>query len=403
MKKKNLLVTLIILISVILISSGVYLAVQFSKPAIRISYINLPQNLTVAFTKIAENSKEGKKENIEILVFDTYPTKPKELKRLLKSDLILSKSGSIPEALEAYLEEFNLDYTSTLPSTIRAMGQINKKQKALPLVLDHFELAWNKKLISPFANPYEAPKSIEEILRIGYLAKENTTTPLYPFVCAGGDDESLINLIGVLIEAFFGEKAWIETTQTAKTIDPKDLLSMPENKAFLATLNILKEWRQTGFLHPEWFHMTKADVENFMESNLALFVSMSFSDHRKISQKAIERYETSYMPASIAMKESRSLTIPSYLIMQIKTKKTNQLANTILKEIYTHEGQNILTNATSLAPTTSQAETSDKQASDVRLWAAASNKALPSLASALYKNPEDISSLAKMIRDYLEQ
>ena len=89
--------------------------------------------------------------------------------------------------------------------------------------------------------------------------------------------------------------------------------------------------------------------------------------------------------------------------MQIKTKKTNQLANTILKEIYTHEGQNILTNATSLAPTTSQAETSDKQASDVRLWAAASNKALPSLASALYKNPEDISSLAKMIRDYLEQ
>ena len=67
MKKTNLLATLIVLISVILISSGVYLAVQFSKPAIRISYINLPQNLTVAFTKIAENSKESKKEHIEIL------------------------------------------------------------------------------------------------------------------------------------------------------------------------------------------------------------------------------------------------------------------------------------------------------------------------------------------------
>lgn len=170
---------------------------------------------------------------------------------------------------------------------------------------------------------------------------------------------------------------------------------MPENKAFLATLNILKEWRQTGFLHPEWFHMTKADVENFMESNLALFVSMSFSDHRKISQKAIERYETSYMPASIAMKESRSLTIPSYLIMQIKTKKTNQLANTILKEIYTHEGQNILTNATSLAPTTSQAETSDKQASDVRLWAAASNKALHPLQAPCIRTLKISAALQK--------
>jgi hypothetical protein len=109
------------------------------------------------------------------------------------------------------------------------------------------------------------------------------------------------------------------------------------------------------------------------------------------------------MPASIAMKESRSLTIPSYLIMQIKTKKTNLLANTILKEIYTHEGQNILTNATSLAPTTSQAETSDKQASDVRLWAAASNKALPSFVNALYTSAEERASLAQAIREYVTE
>ena len=109
------------------------------------------------------------------------------------------------------------------------------------------------------------------------------------------------------------------------------------------------------------------------------------------------------MPASITMKEERSLTIPSYIAMQTEKQNKNSFAEKIFSDIYTDQGQKILTNATSLAPVTSQAYTSDKQASDVRLWAAASKTALPSFAKTLYTSNEERTALAKAIRDYVAQ
>ena len=50
----------------------------------------------------------------------------------------------------------------------------------------------------------------------------------------------------------------------------------PGNEALEIVLKVLIEWRQSGFLHPEWFRMSKNDIEFFMEANMASFVMMFF-------------------------------------------------------------------------------------------------------------------------------
>ncbi len=103
------------------------------------------------------------------------------------------------------------------------------------------------------------------------------------------------------------------------------------------------------------------------------------------------------------MKEERSLTFPSYIAMQIKKQKSNSLAEKIFSNIYTDQGQKILTNATSLAPVTSQAYTSDKQASNARLWAASADMPIPSLSEAAFTSTEKRTSFTNAIREYLSK
>lgn len=400
--KKQILITSISLVVLLIILALSVFFAEKAKPALSITYIDLPESLSKAFSTIIEQNKEDSKQKIQEIFLTSYPKNEKELKALYKTDIIIAENGTMPSIIVPKLHEFEAKQTSNLPSTIRAIGQINSSQKALPLVLNHFEIAWNRKLVSSVESLSQAPRSIEKVLELGYKVKEENPKT-WPLILAGKDDETLFAFIGVLLESFFGESTWKQIVQSTQEYPPELLIKAPGNEALEIVLKVLIEWRQTGFLHPEWFHMNKTDLEYFMEANMASFVMMFFSDHRAIPHKIIGSYESSFVPASIAMKEERSLTIPCYIAMQIEKQNKNSFAEKIFAAIYTDPGQKTLTNATSLAPVTSQADTSDKQASDVRLWAAASNKALPSFAKTLYTSAEERAALAQAIRDYVAQ
>ena len=73
----------------------------------------------------------------------------------------------------------------------------------------------------------------------------------------------------------------------------------------------------------------------------------------------------------------------------------------MLQKLVTSTNQSTIANATGLAPTHSTAESPDRQATNARLWAAASDRPAPGLQD-LFTKPEAKTAFFSDMRDYLK-
>lgn len=355
----------------------------------------------IGFACLSEKDQQNIQQNIQTwatknkLKFKYHIIEESSLfapKKIQKLDLLITSSSKVPESLQTIMRQPDKEILNLMPNSMRALASNEKGQYGYPLLLDHFELAWNQKLLASTGS--SQVKTISDILAAGNKIKTKTTWPL---ILAGSDDHILCGFIGSLTESFYGQNAW-KTIQTAcKTTNPQELVLQSPLKDILDSLIT---WRAQGILHPEWFRMSKKDVEYFMETNQALFVCMYLSDHRQIPQKIIEKYDSSFMP-SLSGSANRAFTMPAITVYQ-PNKRPHKAITALSLYLARSEAQKTLSGQTGLAPTNAQCETSDKQASDVRLWAAASNAILPSIDNAWYSSPKDTTTLANSIRQYLE-
>ena len=211
-----------------------------------------------------------------------------------------------------------------MPSAMRSAGlyldeKSVERAYGLPLLLDHFELAYSREQLSRAGKP--KPETLQEIEATAKAVKKPA---VWPLVCAGAQDADLLMLVGSLTEALGGEEAWNRVVNSMREGTP--FAELVSKTPLGETLRMLVDWRERGLLHPEWFRMKDADIVAFMENDNAAMVLMPLSAHRTIPLKTIEKYESTFFP-STDKTGIRSFTVPAYIGIELYSKRPDKKAD----------------------------------------------------------------------------
>ena len=279
---------------------------------------------------------------------------------------------------------------------------------SVPLLLDDFETLYNIKLLSSTEMTVSA--TMADMLS---FVEKNSTNRRFSIGCPGKDDKTLGMFISSFMESVYSAssleklKKAIQNAEKSSNVDAifDSVLNASGNEEFKNILDRLGQWKKSGLLHSEWYAMTQQEVEYLMESDFFSIVFMPLSMHRNIPYRTIEKYTESFFPADRqeGKDPERSLvfSILTGTVIKNKYEEKSAVSMDILSKLVTLENQAAIAESTGLAPVSSTAETSDKQASNARLWAAASDKPLASLAD-FFSNPAAKTAFFNGLRDYLK-
>ena len=307
-----------------------------------------------------------------------------------KYDMLFTWKGEVTDTLEASSAEIPSKLLDTIPSSL-------KNKKCIPILLDHCELAYNKAVVQ---NTIEnLPLSLPAFYKYLNQAKNQVFSP---FFCAGGEDRILAAFVGSLIEASGGVGAYKNLINELRSGTPfEELLNKDLGKTSLASvLDMLKSWPEEGLTHPAWYNGQKNDLIYFAHDNhLGVFFTF-LHDHRSIPYETISRYEAFVLPPVSSTTEF-GIIAPAISCMLLTD---NSNCKRYLAEFFTEETQIELSNLTKLAPVHLRAQAYDKQADDVRYWAASCpGGALPDIyLAAFQRNPAGLVEFAKNIRNVVK-
>jgi hypothetical protein len=359
-----------------------------------IAFYRLPEPVVSAIMQEASLPENSGKQGFSFITLDGELPLPEQKKALARADLLFTEDGRAAAELAPRAIPAGDDLLRLMPTAMRFSGRTGETAWGLPLLLDHFELAWNMSMLS--ASGYTKPETISKLrTEAAGIRKPG----VWPIVCAGADDGNLLMLTGALTEALSGADACLAVADSAsRGTSFRDLLATTK---LGETLDTLISWRKEGLLHPEWFRMTESDVAAFMDDGFACFVLMPLSAHRRVPQKVIERFDSTMFPSDRPA-NSRSFVAPAVVALRMDRKGADSRAAAFYRKLVEPGTQMSLANRTGLAPVSSTAETRDRQAYDVRLWVASSARPLPDLGTAAFAAPADRAALALNIRNYIE-
>ena len=306
-----------------------------------------------------------------------------------KYDMLFTWRGEITDMLEASAEEISSKILETMPSSIR-------NKKCVPILLDHCELAYSNAVIDETTG--NVPASFSGFLSYLNQAKSYVFSP---FFCAGADDRVLAALIGCLVEANGGVTAYNNLIKELKDGTSFDVLLDKKlcsaDFTLRSILDMLKSWPAEGITHPSWFNGQQSDLVYFAhDDQVGVFLTF-LKDHRNISYETIRKFESFVMPP-VSSTTEYGIIAPAISCMLLSK---NSNSKRYLAEFFTEDAQTELSNLTMLAPVHSHAQAYDKQADDVRYWAASCpGGALPDLYLAVYqRNPAGLAEFAKNVRN----
>lgn len=259
--------------------------------------------------------------------------------------------------------------------------------------MDHFEASFSKELLS--ANNFETPETISQMLQ---MARSVKTAKVWPIICAGARDDDLLLLAGTLVHSLHGIESYKSLVEHIRAGEPFDKILA--ETSLQSVLETLLSWRRERLLHPQWLEMTNEDIEAFMRFDSAAFVCMPLSTRRSLDPKVTEKYEASYFPNGHTA-TSYPLTAPVYAGIRVRNELFADTAEEFLYAFVEEAAQQTLSRDTGLAPANAKAPVHDKQAYDVRYWAAASQVLVPDPVTAAVDDPVKTASFAAEIRAYI--
>ena len=329
---------------------------------------------------------------------------PKEDKIKLQFDLIpdsdfdpavISKKYDMLFTWKGEVTDFLADSAQLIPEKIlNSMPYSLRNKKCVPVLLDHCELAFRKDLLGKEEPPYSF-KDFETYLN---SAKNKVFSP---FFCTGADDRILIDLVGALVEARGGLKAYktlIQELRSAESLEDvldKDL----DGITLREILDMLADWPDQGLTHPSWYNGVSDDLIFFADNKqLGVFFTL-LSEHRNIQYNVIKNFKASLMPPDVSA-SNYGIIAPSVSVMLLSDNGNNRR---FLSEYFSLDAQQILSDKTKLAPVHYQAQAYDKLSDDVRYWAAScAGGAQPDLYYAVYqRKSKELEKICSEIRDYV--
>lgn len=392
--KRLILISSVIILLIICTFFG-SLVYRNTRP-FQIGFYSVPDQTRTVLISIAQRQITETKRKIVPVILDETQSVLSQKKRISRLDLVFLLDGKASANLASLARPPDSALISLMPSAISMAGSDGASRYGTPLLLDHFEVAYLKS----FNNEKNAStlKPLDTLLATAASMKK---TSFWPIVCAGANDRNLLLLTGALAELNSGYEGWLNIVEGISA--GKSFVELLGSTSLKKTLDTLVQWRNDGVLHPEWFRMTDTDIVSFMENGYAGIAFIGLSTHRTIPLRVIEKFDSVFFSSQEKARNlSRALTAPVLLGIEINKKRPDRLASEILAYLVGPKGQKELSGATGLAPVNSTAETSDVQASDVRLWVAASSRPLPNIANAALDDPAAQKELARKIREYLE-
>lgn len=293
-----------------------------------------------------------------------------------------------------------------MPSSLRRVGSDGESRYAYPLLIDHLELAYEIGLFD--SNGLVPPLTLDEFIRI---ARSFAAQASPAILIAGGDDATLLSLIGALVESRGGSSAALalgaldyNSGSLGALLDLELGFDADARPVSLRTeLNRLVGLKAFGVMHPEWFRFGLRDLKAFMENGSAPFVLLRLSQRRLMDQRTASRYKGILFPAAAgAARRAPRFTVLTASLNASAPKRHRDAALAFLAYLASAEGQRRLSEMSGLAPTHSAAQAPDEQASELRLWAAASAAVTPEPGWAMARDGASRSALAAELRAYLE-
>lgn len=407
----------IIIISVVLIAvatvatilvinhvKAVRLEKEMHEKPIKIAFYNVDSKSQEAIKKIIAKEWDNLSSGFEYEI--TYLDGSKTAEDYLYDDYtinLLFSDSYTADTVQNLAVKPDEDVYSSMPIAVRGISKTS-----IPLLLDDFEVLYNIKALS--TQKTSSTPILDEMISFAQTAGSGRR---FTIGCAGKDDKTLGMLIASCIESFYSdeslEKLWKAIQNAEKSADISNIfdtvLNAAGNENFKATLDKLCEWKNNGLFHTEWYAMTQQEVEYLMETELFSLVLTPLSVHRTVSFRTIEKYTEYFFPAGRIENEnaSRSLvfSILTGTVIKNRFDDKNAVCMELLTKLTTLENQASIAETTGLAPVSSTAETPDKQASNARLWAAASEKPLHGLNDA-FKKPEAKTNFFNDLRNYLK-
>ena len=388
--KKNLLIIAAIFCGLLIIGASIAGVRTFRKRradrTVHIAFYGLSDEM-ISLLK----EKIPQEENI-ILDFDIIAEGAFDAALVKKNyDMFFAWRGQVTDSLETAAQEIPAKILSAMPSSLR-------NKKCLPILLDHCELTFYKKALS--GTGLEIPGTYKSYKKYLEAAKGEVFSP---FFCNGADDRILIDFVGALVLAEGGLSAYnklIDELRSSEKLEEVLDVKLSESGLCLrSVLDMLKEWPKQGFTHPSWFNGRGNDLLYFAEDGqLGSFFTL-LSEHRKIPYQIIKNFEANYFPPDVNA-NNYGLIAPSLSCMLLSD---NSNAKRYLAEFFTEEAQSELSDKSNLAPVHSRAQAYDRQADDVRYWAAScAGGAVPDLyLAAFQRRPEELKEICGEIRNYV--
>lgn len=330
------------------------------------------ENIILEFDVISENAFDAG------LVKDKY-------------DMLFTWRGQISDSLQASAEDIPQRVLETMPTALR-------NKKCVPILLDHCELAYYTKTLKETG--LEIPASFKDYQAFLNAAKSKVFSPYF---CNGAEDRIMIDFIGALVMAQGGLKAYnklIDELRINNSLDAVLDVKLDEKECTLRSiLDMLKNWPKEGLTHPSWYNGRGNDLLFFAEdAQLGSFFTL-LSEHRKIPYNVIKNYESAMFPVNVSP-ANYGLIAPALSGMLLSD---NSNAKRYIANFFTEETQTEFSDKTNLAPVHSRAQAYDRQADDVRFWAAScAGGAVPDLYLAAYqRRPEELKKLCGEVRSYV--
>lgn len=308
-----------------------------------------------------------------------------------KYDMFFTWKGEITDSISDSAEDIPGKILENIPLSLR-------NKKCLPILLNHYELNFYDEILKNTG--VEAYVDYNSFIK--YL-NEAKAYVFVPFFMAGGDDRELLAFLGSLVESIGGldsYKAFLSVLKEQNNFDDIINADLGNNFTLKSVLDMLQEWPAQGLTHPSWFSGSSTDVVVFADDNQVGSFFTNLITHRKMAYKTISKYETTAFPRE-SENVKHGIIAPAICGMLLSN---NGNSKKILKDLMTEDIQSVMSDKTMLAPVHYRAETYDRQADDVRFWAAScAGGALPDPALAIYqKNPNSLADIAKEIRTYLK-
>lgn len=377
--KKN--ITLAVLIIIILIVSSIIIVKNKQPEIFMVNFIDIEDStMTLIIDHLTEKYPNLQ---IQISTDDNY-------------DIIFTNNMQYLNINSDKLYSFTIS-TGLMPTSMRNLGIIKGEKKTIPLQLNHVELAIRSDILNNSDNYDPTLKELKDTL-IKFKSPN-----FFPLIIAGKNNTALMDLISLLTVTFSGSESNEELLNIITAGNDFDSIldmNLTRDIKFKNILDELISWRRIKLLHPEWLQLDKETVLDVANNDLAGAIIMRLSDHRRYPTNIIENYTVIPFPDNKAIKYTSDILAITLLVSIPLNSENKIFSQSVISEMIKKEFQKELTFSTGMAPVNSTVIPMDKQSSDLRFWAASSNR----IASAYYKVFDDnvnITSFLDETRAYL--